>query len=252
MTAPVSMHDRIFHPPPHFRPMLTSADSPKVEPDLAGYKTVETAAIAPVTLVTAQAKSVSPAYLGIFAEPDARQDLVVTDIDPDSPASSAGLQPGDILKKVDGKVIQDDEGTARTPPRQIGRRNARSSRFRALGQAGERQGRPDSVESGEVGAPGPSTAWTWLYQVAAAKEGEEGVAIEQVFPGCAKRIAAVQKLKRSAKSCSRSTTSRTTRAGPEQAVSSIPRPPGGTVVATLRLAEKVVEMKIQARCRADP
>ncbi len=51
-----------------FSPGLASADSPKVEPDLAGYKTVETAAIAPVTLVTAQAKSVSPAYIfGIFA-----------------------------------------------------------------------------------------------------------------------------------------------------------------------------------------
>ncbi len=91
-------------------PGLVLADSPKAEPDLAGYKTVETAATTTITRAAARTNDAdSPTYLGILLDPDSKQGLVVADVDLDSPASKAGVKPGDVLKKVNGQTIKDDD-----------------------------------------------------------------------------------------------------------------------------------------------
>ncbi len=90
---------------------LALADSPKAGPDLTGYKTVETATTAPIgrAAVAPTGDSDSPAYLGILLDPDSKQGLVVADVDLDSPAAKAGVKPGDVLRKLDGREIKDGE-----------------------------------------------------------------------------------------------------------------------------------------------
>jgi M6 family metalloprotease-like protein len=224
---------------------LALADLPKVEPDLAGFKTVETAATAQIARVATQASSNadSPAYLGILLDPGARQALVISDVDLDSPASRAGVQLGDVLQKLDGQVIKDVEGV-----------------FEVLNgkSAGETLDLTLSRQDKPVNAKAILTPWSRMrpaqdrlrrglgVQVAAAKEGE-GVTIEQVFPGStgdrAKLKVGEVLLKIDDVALN----------GPDQFYDLIrSKPSDGTVVATLRLAEKAVDMKIKLDPEPNP
>jgi M6 family metalloprotease-like protein len=74
-------------------------------PDLTGFRTVDTA----ITTKIAQAAPTvptQPAYLGIHVEPRDGQ-LVIAQVEPDSPAATAGLRPGDVLRKAGTQVLID-------------------------------------------------------------------------------------------------------------------------------------------------
>jgi M6 family metalloprotease-like protein len=217
---------------------IALADIPKVATELSGYKTVETAATAAIARAANQANNneASPVYLGILTEPDARQDLIITDVDPDSPASRAGLQSGDLLKKADGQVIKDGERL-----REILRgKSAGGTLELALLR------KDKSVDTKAILSP-----WSRLksaqipprsglgVQVAARKTGE-GVMIEQVAPGS---VADRAKLKVGEVLLKIDDVALT---GHDQLRNLIDsKPPGGTVVATLHLADKAVDMKIK-------
>ena len=159
---------------------LAPADSPKVEVDLAGYKTVETAATPAASKLAAPASSDGPpAYLGILVDPESRGDLTIADVDTDSPAFKAGVRPGDVLRKLDGAAIKDGEGMLDV------------LRGKSAGEALDievsRQDKP-------VGVKAILTPWSRTMsaqdrfrtglgvQVAAVKDGE-GLTIERVAPG---------------------------------------------------------------------
>ncbi len=76
-------------------------------PDLSEYKTVDTAATTTISRVSSQKSAALPAYLGVLLDPEARQDPVVAAVDADSPAALAGVQPGDVLLKLDGRDVKD-------------------------------------------------------------------------------------------------------------------------------------------------
>ena len=180
---------------------FASAESPKVEPDLAGYRTVETAANVSNARAAARSDdSDSPAYLGILLDPNARQDLLIADVDPDSPASRAGVKAGDVLRKLDGEVIKDGERLLEVL------RN--KSAGEVLDLALSRQDKP--VDARAIltpwSRPRPAQARPRVglgVRVSTGKEGE-GVTIEQVAPALPRTVPG----SRSARSSSRSTTSR--------------------------------------------
>lgn len=69
-------------------------------PSLAGYRTPATAITTRIT--TASAASVGKTgYLGVYVEPDTRGRLVVGEVAEGSPAAKAGVQVGDVLRKLD-------------------------------------------------------------------------------------------------------------------------------------------------------
>src|SRR4051794_4620497 len=72
-------------------------------PDLTGFHTPETAVATKIVRGDAPHAG-QPGYLGVHAEATKGQ-LVVTDVEPDTPAERAGLQSGDVLLKVDGKEV---------------------------------------------------------------------------------------------------------------------------------------------------
>ncbi len=71
-------------------------------PDLFGFRTVDTAV---TTRIQQEApRAAQPGYLGIQVDPDAAGRLVVSQVDPDSPAAKAGVRPGDRLREVAGQA----------------------------------------------------------------------------------------------------------------------------------------------------
>src|SRR5262249_50783950 len=65
-------------------------------PDVAEFKTVETAVTTRISRAVAAA-DVQPGYLGVNVELGPQGKLIVVDVEPDSPAAKAGLQPGDVI-----------------------------------------------------------------------------------------------------------------------------------------------------------
>ena len=59
----------------------------------------------PGALTTVAVEGALPGYLGVHATSDARGRLLLSEVQPDSPGSRAGLLPGDILTHVDGQPI---------------------------------------------------------------------------------------------------------------------------------------------------
>jgi M6 family metalloprotease-like protein len=218
-------------------PGLSLADSPKAEPDLTGFKTVETAITAPITrgpVPTAEADS--PVYLGILLDPDSKQPLVVVDVDLDSPAAKAGVKPGDVLLKVNGQAISDGEALLEV------------LRTKFAGEPIElalsRRDKPVSVIAilTRWSRPMPATGRVRVglgVEVAAVKEGE-GVTIEQILPGS---VADRARLKVGEVLLKIDEVALTGPAQLNDLVDS--KRAQGTIVATLRLAEKDVELKIK-------
>ena len=71
-------------------------------PDLTGFKTVDTC-IATRVSRAAPALPGQPAYLGVHLDSGPAGQLVIADVDPDSPAAKAGLRPGDVLEEIGGQ-----------------------------------------------------------------------------------------------------------------------------------------------------
>src|SRR5436190_16672741 len=79
---------------PAFSSQLAQA-TPATPPDLTEFRTVDTAITVRFSHALA-AKPSLPAYLGIHVQTDARGQVAIAQVDPESPAGQAGLQPGDI------------------------------------------------------------------------------------------------------------------------------------------------------------
>jgi M6 family metalloprotease-like protein len=74
-------------------------------PDLSGYRTVEQAVTTEIAKPTIQPQT-RTGYLGISVTPHAsHQYAVIVEVAIDSPATTAGLAPGDCLLKIDGRGI---------------------------------------------------------------------------------------------------------------------------------------------------
>ncbi|MBI3824217.1 MAG: M6 family metalloprotease domain-containing protein [Planctomycetes bacterium] len=86
-------------------PVLAAQDAKG--PDLSEFKTVETAITTKISKGAATQAS-SPGYLGVAVNLDAGN-LVVSDVEENSPAAKAGVLAGDVLVKVDGKAVKSAE-----------------------------------------------------------------------------------------------------------------------------------------------
>jgi M6 family metalloprotease-like protein len=100
---------------------LAGAPRPETVPDLAEYKTVDTALVTTISREMSRTTLVTPAYLGVRLDPAAAPRLMIADVDGDSPAARVGLQRGDLLLTLDGQPIKDqDELRALLRTRSIG------------------------------------------------------------------------------------------------------------------------------------
>src|SRR6267154_1752874 len=72
------------------------------EPD---YRTPETAITTKAQPAGIQTTLGPAPYLGVHVQPDAAGKLVIDDVRPDSPADKAGVKPGDLLTRFDGKDL---------------------------------------------------------------------------------------------------------------------------------------------------
>jgi M6 family metalloprotease-like protein len=77
------------------------------EPDLSDYRTVDKAV--PAKLAKNGTRVPSAGYLGIHVAPGPKGRLTVNEVAIDSPAAKAGVQRGDVLLKVDGKEVKDEQ-----------------------------------------------------------------------------------------------------------------------------------------------
>src|SRR6266481_4870609 len=76
----------------------------KTLPDLSEFKTVQTAVTTRVSGSLADTPS-QPGYLGIHVDANPQGRLVIAQVEPDSPAAKAGLQPGDVVRAVAGQEM---------------------------------------------------------------------------------------------------------------------------------------------------
>jgi len=89
-------------------PAFAQTGAIKAGGELAEFKTVDTA------ITTKIKKSAStnvgvPGYLGVAVSLQAGDKLVISDVEPTSPAAKAGVQAGDLLSKVDDKAVKSVE-----------------------------------------------------------------------------------------------------------------------------------------------
>jgi M6 family metalloprotease-like protein len=216
---------------------LTPADSPVVGPDLAGYKTVETATTAVVARGgAAKVNDVgSPAYLGLLLDALPGKGLIVAEVAPDSPAAKAGVRPGDVLRKLGGREVEDDE-------RMVEILKARSP-GEPIDLVLHRDDKPVDARvilapwSRALTAPGRGRPGLGV-QVVAGKD--EGVTIEQVVAGSPADRAKLKVGEVLLKIDDIALT------GPDQLNDLVEsRLTEGSLIATLRLAEKAVDLKIK-------
>src|SRR5947209_15791887 len=76
----------------------------KTLPDLAEFKTVQTAVTTRVSGSLADTPS-QPGYLGIHVDANPQGRLIVAQVEPESPAAKAGVQPGDVVRSVLGQEM---------------------------------------------------------------------------------------------------------------------------------------------------
>ncbi len=87
---------------------LRAQQPPKpADPELAEFRTVDNAITTRISRSLTPSTGSLPAYLGLQLEKDARGGLLVSHVDLDSPAARAGIQKGDLLGSVGGKVLAD-------------------------------------------------------------------------------------------------------------------------------------------------
>jgi M6 family metalloprotease-like protein len=89
-------------------PLSAQEAAPKSAPDLAEFKTVDTAITTTIKKGAATAQVGSPAYLGVNLSIEAGK-LTVSGVEDNSPAAKAGLSVGDVVTKIDGKAVKTAE-----------------------------------------------------------------------------------------------------------------------------------------------
>jgi M6 family metalloprotease-like protein len=198
------------------------------------YRTVETAVTAKTTRDASPTASAQPAHLGISLDADGQGGLVVADLAADSPAAKAGVQRGDRLLTVDGKVVKDDNALhdlirGRSPGDAI-----------KLGLSRQDKRLDVAVKLTSPSHPMPPGRQRAVLGIGVAVKGTEGVAIERVTPGSAadkahlKAGEVILKIDDVAIN------------GPEKLGEVLDsKQPEETVTLTLLLAEKAVEMKMK-------
>lgn len=78
------------------------------QPDLGDYRTVAKAKSATIAKADVVATRI-PAFLGVSIGADAQSRLVVKDVAPNSPAARSGIKAGDIVLKLDGADVKDEQ-----------------------------------------------------------------------------------------------------------------------------------------------
>jgi M6 family metalloprotease-like protein len=83
-------------------------DAPKAAPvvDLSEFRTVDKLITTRITRARPAGPVSLPGYLGINVKADGKGVLAITQVQPSSPAEKAGLKPGDVLAKVDDRVVR--------------------------------------------------------------------------------------------------------------------------------------------------
>jgi len=206
-------------------------------PDLTDYRTVATASAAPAT-VAATPTVPRAGYLGLHVVAGAQGQLAVAEVSADSPAAQAGVQRGDVLLKLNGSAVKDDD-TLRD-----------LLRTKSAGEAVKlslmRKDKPLEVTAtlAPLSRPLPPEMPRRVrlgVQVAAAKEGD-GVTIERVFPGSAAEKA---KLKAGEVLLKIDDVPITDSEKLREVLAD--KKPDDTVKLTLFLAEKAVDLKVQLK-----
>ena len=203
----------------------------------------------PETAITAKVQAVAPAggpaaYLGVHIQQDPTGRLFIDDVQPESPAEKGGVKTGDMLARVDGKVVSSPDAfkdalRAKTPGNDIKLSLTRAGKSVEVSATLTALSRPMPV--GRVRQP------TSLgVQVVPAKEGD-GVTIEQVVPGS---LADKAKLKVGETILKIDDTALT---GPDKLREILSaKKPDDTLTLTLLVAEKRVEMKVKLEPPGDP
>jgi M6 family metalloprotease-like protein len=84
------------------------ADDKGSKPDLTGYRTVKDAVTRAITPPRSGLAG-QTGYLGVSLVKDGQGKLVVDQVQPDSPASKAGLSKGDVVAKLNGEAVRSPE-----------------------------------------------------------------------------------------------------------------------------------------------
>lgn len=204
------------------------------DPELDEYHTVEKAIAARISKAGTPLAA-RPGFLGIHAVVDGQGRVTVADVAADSPAAQAGVQRGDLLVKVDGKSIKDEDAFLDL------------LRTKGPGDAVKltltRQGKAVDVKTtleplSRPMAQGKQRAVLGV-QVATMKDGE-GVAIEQIVPGSPAERAKLKAGEVILKVDDEAV------AGPDKLRELLAsRKPDDLVTLTLLLADKAVELKVR-------
>ncbi|MCI0581531.1 MAG: PDZ domain-containing protein, partial [Chloroflexi bacterium] len=205
---------------------------PAAEPDLSEYRTVDKA-ITTRAASPASAPSARPGFLGVHLAA-AEGGLAVAEVAQDSPAAKAGVRRGDLVLRLDGKVVKDEDAChdllrAKSPGESI-----------ALGLS--REGKPLDLTATLVPLSRPMTPGRQRgvlgIQVEPIKDGE-GVTIESVTPRSAAERA---KLKVGEVILKIDGTAVTSLDKMGELLAD--KRPDDTVTLTLLLAEKAVDLKV--------
>jgi M6 family metalloprotease-like protein len=87
---------------------VARAQDPAPKVDLSGYKTVAEAATRAINPAR-PGQAGRTGYLGVSLARDGQGKLAVEEVQPDSPASKAGLARGDVVTKLDGEAVKSTE-----------------------------------------------------------------------------------------------------------------------------------------------
>ncbi len=94
------------------KPAADKPDKPEKKPDgpdLSDFKTVETATTTRTSFAAPSAQG-EPGYIGIDVEAGPNGNLVVADVQPDSPAAQADLENGDVITSIGGAKVGSADG----------------------------------------------------------------------------------------------------------------------------------------------
>ena len=225
-------------------PGLAMAETPKAGPDLAGYKTVDSAVTATITrgaALPASSES-APAYLGVSST----RTRSGTWSSPTSTPTPRRPRRGPAGRRAQEARRPGDQGHGRGPggpPRQVRRRVGRR-RGLARGQDGQRPGDPDPLEPGH---PPPGPVPLGPRRPGRGLEGRRRAGDRGGLLGLGRRQGEAQGRRGPAQGRRR----RPDRPRPALRPDRL-QAPGSTVVATLKLAEKAVDLKIKLDAPRSP
>ena len=201
------------------------------DPDLAGYKALNEAVVAPPGRFKAAEAGSDPAFLGLSLRSNDKGRLTVEQTADGSPAARAGVSAGDVLAGADGTNFVGEDAfrewlAAKAPGDRVRLALVRDGKAVEVSTTLAPVSRPNSNARASLGV-----------QVSAVKGG--GVTIDQVTPGSPADRA---KLKPGEIVLAVDQTELT---GPDKLREALAaRKPGESAVLTLLLAEKRVELRV--------